>query len=226
MALPGRNEPCHCGSGRKYKSCHWNEDRAAARLRADEAGARRERLEALGAPSDDEMRSMYLELTGRSVPGDRVPDGVREAMTDLWRQKQLSDAAREQLGPHREKLVARFEKDPAAFEAVAAALVSELDLGGFELTSANARKARRAFGPLPEASEDRREYTKKVVQHTLDADDRETFRDGLASFLPDLVEAERFDAAYVLETCADRAMDPESPACAFLEDVVVRSLSK
>jgi hypothetical protein len=22
--LPGRNEPCHCGSGRKYKRCHGN----------------------------------------------------------------------------------------------------------------------------------------------------------------------------------------------------------
>ena len=25
----GRNEPCHCGSGKKYKSCHYAEDRAA-----------------------------------------------------------------------------------------------------------------------------------------------------------------------------------------------------
>ncbi|MFN0185087.1 MAG: SEC-C metal-binding domain-containing protein, partial [Aquabacterium sp.] len=22
VAQPGRNEPCHCGSGRKYKLCH------------------------------------------------------------------------------------------------------------------------------------------------------------------------------------------------------------
>jgi len=25
----GRNDPCHCGSGRKYKHCHYNDDRAA-----------------------------------------------------------------------------------------------------------------------------------------------------------------------------------------------------
>ncbi len=24
----GRNDPCHCGSGKKYKSCHYNDDRA------------------------------------------------------------------------------------------------------------------------------------------------------------------------------------------------------
>lgn len=25
---PGRNEPCHCGSGKKYKHCHMREDQA------------------------------------------------------------------------------------------------------------------------------------------------------------------------------------------------------
>ena len=30
-AVPGRNEPCHCGSGKKYKQCHLAKDEAAAR---------------------------------------------------------------------------------------------------------------------------------------------------------------------------------------------------
>jgi hypothetical protein len=29
---PGRNDPCHCGSGRKYKRCHLDADRRRARL--------------------------------------------------------------------------------------------------------------------------------------------------------------------------------------------------
>lgn len=29
--VPGRNEPCHCGSGRKYKQCHLEKDEAARR---------------------------------------------------------------------------------------------------------------------------------------------------------------------------------------------------
>lgn len=28
---PGRNDPCHCGSGKKYKSCCLGKDEAAAR---------------------------------------------------------------------------------------------------------------------------------------------------------------------------------------------------
>ena len=27
----GRNDPCHCGSGKKYKNCHLDRDEAAAR---------------------------------------------------------------------------------------------------------------------------------------------------------------------------------------------------
>jgi hypothetical protein len=37
---PGRNEPCHCGSGRKYKQCCLPKDEAeAAKARAAAAAA-------------------------------------------------------------------------------------------------------------------------------------------------------------------------------------------
>jgi preprotein translocase subunit SecA len=32
---PGRNEPCWCGSGKKYKYCHMRQDRAASTGRPD-----------------------------------------------------------------------------------------------------------------------------------------------------------------------------------------------
>ncbi len=36
---PGRNEPCWCGSGRKYKKCHLAEDeKKAAEIRALNCG--------------------------------------------------------------------------------------------------------------------------------------------------------------------------------------------
>lgn len=31
LEAAGRNDPCPCGSGRKYKRCHWIEDRKTAR---------------------------------------------------------------------------------------------------------------------------------------------------------------------------------------------------
>jgi len=45
----GRNDPCHCGSGKKYKHCHYEADRAAEAKRLNDAAA-----EAAKAHSDDE----------------------------------------------------------------------------------------------------------------------------------------------------------------------------
>ncbi len=39
---PGRNDPCPCGSGNKYKKCHWSVDQ---KLLAEEATEHRQRLE-------------------------------------------------------------------------------------------------------------------------------------------------------------------------------------
>ncbi|MFW6253016.1 MAG: SEC-C metal-binding domain-containing protein, partial [bacterium] len=47
----GRNDPCHCGSGRKYKHCHYNED-AAAELQAFKEKAEAAAQEAEKAAQD------------------------------------------------------------------------------------------------------------------------------------------------------------------------------
>jgi len=39
MKRPGRNDPCHCGSGNKYKRCCLNKDEAAEREARAEAAA-------------------------------------------------------------------------------------------------------------------------------------------------------------------------------------------
>ena len=54
-AKPGRNEPCHCGSGRKYKQCCLAKDEEAARearaALAAEAAAKAEAEPAADQPS-------------------------------------------------------------------------------------------------------------------------------------------------------------------------------
>ena len=39
-ARPGRNQPCHCGSGRKYKQCCLEKDDARAAKERAKAGAK------------------------------------------------------------------------------------------------------------------------------------------------------------------------------------------
>jgi len=41
-ARPGRNEPCHCGSGRKYKHCCLEKDDTAAAAARTKAAAKAE----------------------------------------------------------------------------------------------------------------------------------------------------------------------------------------
>jgi hypothetical protein len=41
MSKPGRNDPCYCGSGKKYKQCHLREDQAAERELREQADAAR-----------------------------------------------------------------------------------------------------------------------------------------------------------------------------------------
>lgn len=39
----GRNDLCHCGSGKKYKHCHWKQDRAAGATGGGGGKSRRKR---------------------------------------------------------------------------------------------------------------------------------------------------------------------------------------
>ena len=48
--IPGRNDPCHCGSGKKYKQCCLEKDEAVAR----EARKKEQETEAAEAPASTE----------------------------------------------------------------------------------------------------------------------------------------------------------------------------
>src|SRR6266566_5063254 len=49
-ARPGRNEPCHCGSGRKYKHCCLQKDDIAAAAARTKAAAKAEAEAAAQSP--------------------------------------------------------------------------------------------------------------------------------------------------------------------------------
>jgi len=78
---PGRNEPCHCGSGRKYKQCCLPKDeaeaakaRAAAAAEAAEAGLAT--TEATAAPQAPKHRTQqpWKAATSRGfVPRSTAP---------------------------------------------------------------------------------------------------------------------------------------------------------
>lgn len=89
MAKPGRNDPCHCGSGNKYKKCCLAKDEAASKAQLGSAKTRQELTE---------------DAARRAVRGAAHLPGIHELTTaiaarlgmsegDLQRYDQLMDAS-------------------------------------------------------------------------------------------------------------------------------------
>ena len=60
----GRNDPCHCGSGKKYKQCHLAKDEAAERAKrakevAPETEAAAEAPKSSAAPAKPKTRQPW-----------------------------------------------------------------------------------------------------------------------------------------------------------------------
>lgn len=222
----GRNDPCHCGSGKKYKKCHWGEDQRAVAARAAAEQARRKRLEAVGHPTDSEMRGLYEEVTGRNAPAGPLPAEVRQTVTELWQQRRLAEQSRAQLAERQAEWESHFADHPEEFERVASELASDSFFDSYELTEENIAKVRQQLGELPEAEVDLHPYATEAIRLSLDQEDRANFHEALLSLLPDLVDEDKLAEAYVLTTCADRVLLPDAPLSPFLRDVVVRSLKR
>lgn len=75
----GRNDPCHCGSGKKYKQCHLDKDEAAARhARAAAAAEAEKNAPAVESPKDGDKpalkahdKATFHEQRGRGGPNTK-----------------------------------------------------------------------------------------------------------------------------------------------------------
>ena len=75
MAKPGRNDPCHCGSGKKYKKCCQPKEEAAERqLIAQDQATREERA----AARRMQQRAAKAELLERLADANAVDDELDE----------------------------------------------------------------------------------------------------------------------------------------------------
>jgi hypothetical protein len=110
----GRNDPCHCGSGKKYKKCHLAADEASEHERlAEEAAVRARWL----AEEDALYRTppvtpMPLPLMPDSLPNARVP-----ALPSLLRKQTEEDSEEDAF---------REEFDAASYEDQVRILEQEL----------------------------------------------------------------------------------------------------
>jgi len=79
---PGRNDPCHCGSGRKYKKCCLRDDEEAARQSAIQAEQEREQAkrdeEARRAEAFRARQKTWEDRAWEELPDDDQTEGREE----------------------------------------------------------------------------------------------------------------------------------------------------
>jgi tetratricopeptide (TPR) repeat protein len=80
MAKTGRNDPCPCGSGKKYKVCCLHKDEAAALAAA----------EARQAAAAERARAFFSELGNQMADGEL--DEASNAVVDLVHSGKLDEA--------------------------------------------------------------------------------------------------------------------------------------
>jgi tetratricopeptide (TPR) repeat protein len=94
MAKPGRNDPCHCGSGAKYKKCCLPKDEATEREGLAEAQARREEPAAGRRLQVQELKAaMAAKLAeAEDLYDDDTLTDESNAVIDLIRAGKLDEA--------------------------------------------------------------------------------------------------------------------------------------
>jgi hypothetical protein len=72
----GRNDPCHCGSGKKYKQCCLEKDEAAARQARAKAA---EKAPAAAADEDKKVKRPPKHATQQPWKGRQETRGFQKA---------------------------------------------------------------------------------------------------------------------------------------------------
>src|ERR1700722_16788458 len=97
MAKPGRNDPCPCGSGNKYKKCCLAKEEAVAREQLVKAQAphdtlRRDQRAAANRLQVTELTAAVVARLARAEEAEDALDIASNAVVDLVRAAKLDEA--------------------------------------------------------------------------------------------------------------------------------------
>ena len=209
----GRNDPCPCGSGKKYKHCC---------LAADEQRAAMRRSQAPAADSPDPLPMARLDPK-------RVSKLLREHVgATAGKERVEIDALLAETGP----LLAFMEREPeirAAFQALEArrtefeslladdqaysqrsqALFAEEPFVPLRFTAEDVRRAFEQVGQPPDMAADEEfvDVLRAAILHLADKERRRQLSMSLLLRLPDYVEAGRPLEADIIRHCAFLTVD-------------------
>jgi hypothetical protein len=209
----GRNDPCHCGSGKKYKLCHLPLEEAERRATAAEAP--NSALPALPPGQDLEKTVLTLrELLSTGDEQQKAKVGRYLARAELLlayvnRRPEL-EAAAQGLEVHQQEL-ADLSKDKAAYHDRIEAVFAEDRFVSLRFPVEDLQRAfDQAGSPLNIPKEEMKEHLRRLVLLLSTKEYRIEAAVKLFLTLPDYIaEGRHLDACLVLNCARMTSDDPE-----------------
>jgi hypothetical protein len=224
----GRNDPCPCGSGKKFKKCHGRADAEPL------AGLERRQFSVVEPAAPEPPTSFAAE----GADDDMDPRNNDVMSTDYWDKaaKRLPRHLRKELGPqvkHVRKLVeieslrvridaaiealeptrAEYERlveDTEGYLRRAEALFAEDRFAGMRFRAADIRRAERAAGSTPlDATPDQQvAFVEKMLDFLLKGGRRRDVGLRLLGMMPDFVAEGRHLDAWIIWHSAEDILEP------------------
>src|SRR5437016_6050633 len=200
----GRNDPCHCGSGKKYKKCHLDADqRSRAGIRQSQPGSESpsafadaknlpkllRRLSELGSARD---RKEFGELLSKTEP----------ILEYLERREEIEAAAAE-LEVHRSEFE-ELAADENRYLTLAQTVFAEECFAPLRFAASDIQRAFDHVGYPATMSPDERtvQILRAAILHAADKERRSRLSTLLLLRLPEFVAAGRHVEAWLLQCSA------------------------
>ncbi len=226
---PGRNDPCYCGSGKKYKRCHLPLDEAEAASRAH-AQATAEPPDEPGAESVQGMGDLgqgagvfgnigqIFKMAKNSGLLKRSPElrqlfRENEYLLNYAKHHTEIEAASAKLEPYEEEFQALFQ-DRKAFLRRNEAVFDEQRFVPLRFAAADVERAFRKLGqpPADEQSDEAYEFYRRAILFLTPKELRNKLSAELLIHVPKYVEQGRFIDALVLNFAAQvTTQEPNEP---------------
>lgn len=193
----GRNDRCHCGSGKKYKHCHLEADRQL------ESEAMRAALPEEPPPSPDDITELL--------------DNTLAPLTAYLARQEEIEAALRALKPHHKEFDRSWE-DAQAFALRITALFKDDRFKDLRFTADEIELAFEEVGYPQDAVDEEAGVAiiRDAILHLADQDRRSQLSLGVAWHLPDFVAEGRFMDACLIEQMATDTLAQPDASNAFL----------
>jgi hypothetical protein len=197
----GRNDPCPCGSGKKYKRCHLPLDQQRKPAVAEE----REEPASLSPTAPVKYTASYLRDLVSKLPKDvfaEKTDLLAQTLeiADYMERQEEIQAAGATLEQRRQEFAKLMEDEQAVLNQ-SRALFADERFAPLWFTAADIRRAFEHIGGAPDLSahDETVEALRTAILFLADKDRRTRLSMGLLKWLAEFVKAERFMDAWLIQ---------------------------